>query len=69
MLCLRLGGWPKGLTILPELIKRDRDEYCVHLQTAHDSFAQTGQPELRDLHAMVARLLDEQLASEPDPAT
>jgi Fic/DOC family len=64
VLCLKLSGWPKGNVILPELIRRDRDEYCVALQTAHDSFAKTGQPDLNHLHAIVVKLLNEQLASE-----
>lgn len=63
VLCLKVGGWPAGTTILPELIKRDRAEYCVALQTAHDSFQQTGQPDLAHLHAIVERLLKEQIAS------
>ncbi len=52
-LCLKLGGWPDGTTILPELIKRERDEYSVALQTAHVSFANTGEPDLGHLHAIV----------------
>jgi len=69
VLCLKIGGWPNGTVLLPELIRRDRNEYCIALQTAHDAFASTGQPDLRHLHAIVTRLLDEQLASAdtPDP--
>lgn len=63
VLCLKLGGWPEGTVILPELIKRDRDEYCVALQTAHVAFATTGEPNLEHLHHIVSRLLKEQLAS------
>ena len=63
VLCLKLGGWPDGSMILPELIRRDRDEYCVALQKAHDAFKNTGQPDLGDLHSMLTRLLNEQLAS------
>lgn len=65
VLCLKSGGWLPGDTILPELIQRDRDEYCIHLQHAHDTFNQSpnGTPDLGPLHAMVTRLLDEQLAS------
>ena len=59
------GGWLRGETILPELIKRERDEYCQHLQIAHDSFAATGTPDLNPLHGLVTRLLDEQLATVP----
>ena len=66
VLCLKLGGWPKGSVILPELIRRDHDEYCVALQTAHDAFNQTGEPDLTHLHQIVSRLLDEQLASAPN---
>jgi Fic family protein len=69
VLCLKLEGWPKGDVILPELIKRERDEYCVALQTAHDGFTKTGEPDLAHLHAIVVKLLDEQLASvkaQPD---
>lgn len=66
VLCLHLGGWPKGNVILPELIKRERDTYCVALQRAHDSFAATGEPDLTDLHALMTQLLDEQLASATD---
>jgi fido (protein-threonine AMPylation protein) len=68
VLCLKLGGWPEGEVILPELIKRDRDEYCVALQTAHDAFAKTGEPDLGHLHAIVSRLLQEQIASAAHPA-
>lgn len=64
VLCLKLGGWPAGNTILPELIRRERDEYCAALQEAHDAFAATGEPDLSHLHAIVARLLAEQLASQ-----
>src|ERR1700733_7954304 len=42
VLCLKSGGWVRGQTILPELIRRERDEYCIHLQHAHGTFAATG---------------------------
>jgi Fic family protein len=64
-LCLKAEGWLPGETILPELIRRDRDEYCIHLQHAHDTFAATGVPDIGPLHAMVTRLLDEQLPRLP----
>ena len=63
VLCLKLGGWPNGSTILPELIRQNRDEHCVALQKAHDAFAASGEPDLVDLHGIVSRLLEEQLAS------
>ena len=66
VLCLKLGGWPRGSKILPELIRQNRDEHCRALQKAHDAFAATGEPDLSDLHAIVSRLLQEQLASAPE---
>jgi hypothetical protein len=65
VLCLKSSRWLPGDTILPELIRRDREEYCLHLQHAHDTFAQSpdGTPDLAPLHAMVTRLLDEQLGT------
>ena len=67
VLCLKLGGWPEGNVILPELIRRQRDEYCTALQTAHDAFAKTGQADINHLHEIVSRLLQEQLASARSP--
>jgi hypothetical protein len=69
VLCLKSGGWLPGQTILPELIRRERDEYCNHLQHAHDTFAAspTGTPDLGPLHQLVTRLFDEQLATVPQP--
>lgn len=61
-LCIKAGGWLPGSTILPELIRRDRDEYCVHLQHAHDTFA-AGEADLRPLHELVSRLVQEQIDS------
>ncbi len=66
VLCLKLNGWPPGNIILPELIKRDRAEYCDALQIGHDTFAATGKPDLGQLHDIVSRLLQEQLASADD---
>jgi Fic family protein len=63
VLCLKAGAWLPGETILPELIRRDRDEYCDALQQAHVSFSTSGTPDLVPLHAMVSRLVAEQLNS------
>jgi hypothetical protein len=63
VLCLKAGALLPGETILPELIKLNREEHVVALQHAHDSFSQTGNPDLQPLHAVVTRLVDEQLAS------
>lgn len=65
VLCVKSGGWLPGTTILPELIKRDRSEYCDALQHGHTTFNAKGEADLVPLHTMLTRLLDEQLASDP----
>lgn len=62
VLCLSLGGWLPGTTILPELLRQNRDEYVVALQIA-DSSLLTGNLDLSVLHALVQQLLSQQLAS------
>ena len=62
ILCLAAGGWLRGDPILPELIIQNHNEYCEHLQIAHDAFA-VGVIYLDPLHAYVSRLLDQQLKS------
>ena len=63
VLCLKSGGWLSGDPILPELIRQNRDEYVEALQEGHVSFAATGDADLRRLHALLTRLLDEQLGT------
>jgi Fic family protein len=63
-LCVAVGGSLSGTKILPELIRDNRQEYCDALQAAHDSFA-NGTLDLAILHALVSRLLDEQMKSAP----
>lgn len=63
VLCLKAGGWLPGDPILPELIKRERGAYCDALQVAHDAHNATGEPDLGPLHAIVSKLVSEQLAS------
>ena len=63
VLCLKAGALLRGQTILPELIRLNREEHVDALQHAHVSFAQNGEPDLGPLHAIVTRLVDEQLAS------
>ena len=62
VLCLRAGYWLPGTTILPELIKRERDAYCMALAQVDVSFA-AGNLDLSPLHTLLDRLLQEQLAS------
>jgi fido (protein-threonine AMPylation protein) len=68
VLCLKAGGLQPGQTILPELIRQNHAEHVVALQHAHDTFAATGAPDLAPLHAIITRLIDEQMASAAPPA-
>lgn len=63
-LCVAVGGLLSGTKILPELIRDNRQEYCDALQLGHDSFDK-GKIDLSVLHALVSRLLDEQMKSAP----
>lgn len=60
VLCVKLGGWLPGNTILPELIRRERDAYVVALQEADESF-KIGQLDLSKLHLLLTQLLQEQI--------
>jgi Fic family protein len=62
VLCLASGGPIAGAPILPELLKRDRPEYVDALKAADASLV-AGNLELGPLHALVARLLNEQIQS------
>ena len=62
VLCVQAGGWLRGKTILPELLRENHKEYCDALQLAHESFA-SGSLDLSVLHALVIRLLEEQFAT------
>ena len=69
VLCVAAGGLLPGTKVLPELIRQNRKDYCDALQLGHDSFAK-GQLDLGVLHALVSRLVSEQLqsaASHPSP--
>jgi fido (protein-threonine AMPylation protein) len=73
VLCVKSGGLLSGDPILPELLRRNRPEYVEALKAADMSFA-AGKLDLAHLHALVAKLLAEQLASagikpgQPAPA-
>lgn len=65
VLCLKAGGLLGGKATLPELIKRERGEYCDALQEGHNSLG----TDLTRLHRLVSRLVDEQLKSaSPSPS-
>lgn len=63
VLCAKSGGWLPGSTILPELLRRDRDEYVAALQCA-DASSLTGNLDLSELHTLISKLLAEQLDSQ-----
>ncbi|MDH5324389.1 MAG: Fic family protein [Gammaproteobacteria bacterium] len=63
VLCLKLEQWLPGTTILPELLRRDRDDYVAALQKADKSLS-TGSLDLTDLHALISKLLTEQIGGQ-----
>lgn len=67
VLCVKAGMWLPGQTILPELLRRERDSYVAALRTADASLA-TGALDLTALHALMSALLQEQLNSAQPPA-
>ena len=62
VLCLKIGHWLPGETILPELIKQNREEYVIALQHV-DQSAKDGQLDLAPLHTLLTGLIVEQLES------
>lgn len=62
VLCVKAGGWLQGDTILPELLKREREEYIRAHELADASF-KSGNLDLSVLHALMTRLVEEQMAS------
>ena len=62
VLCIKVGGWLPGKTILPELISRERPAYVAALQKADQSNGQ----DLSELHKLLSALIDEQVnGAEP----
>ncbi|WP_431358233.1 Fic family protein [Sphingomonas brevis] len=68
VLCLRVGGWIDMDTLLPELIRANRDEYVAALKHADAVLAAGNPPDLAPLHSMLSRLLDEHTANGGDGA-
>lgn len=62
VLCVKAGGWLTGETLLPELLRRNRDEYVKALQLV-DKSVTDGKLDLSALHILVSRLLTEQMES------
>ena len=51
------------MSILPELLRRERETYLAALKEVSDS--SKDKPKLRVVHALVSRLLQEQLNGSP----
>ncbi|MBC3489870.1 Fic family protein [Pseudomonas taiwanensis] len=66
VLCVKVGGWLPGTTILPELICRDRGEYVIALRQVDESLKQ-GVFDLTPLHTLLAKLIGEQLNTQQAP--
>jgi hypothetical protein len=62
VVCVKAGGWLPGSIILPELLRRNRDEYVAALKVADDAF-HAGNIDLSVLHGLLSRLLKEQIES------
>lgn len=60
VLCVKAGGWLAGDTILPELLRQNRDLYVQALQAADDSL-KAGALDLSQLHSLMSALLEQQL--------
>lgn len=67
VLCLKSGGWLPGKKLLPERLVENRPEYVAALQAADASLA-VGDLDLSVLHAMMVRLLDDQMKSAEEGA-
>jgi fido (protein-threonine AMPylation protein) len=60
ILCVKFGQWLPGKTILPELLRANRDEYVEALRKVDESAAQ-GQVDLAPLRDLLEELLKQQL--------
>lgn len=60
VLCLKAGGWLPGKKLLPERLVENRPEYVAALKAA-DAALNNGILDISILHAMIVRLLDEQM--------
>lgn len=60
VLCCKIGEWLGGDVLLPELIRRNRDEYVAALKAIDAGLPNI---DLAPLHGLLVRLLDEQMAT------
>ena len=61
VVCVKSGGCLPGTSILPELLRRERDEYVEKLKLVDESLST--QFDLTPLADLIKRLLEEQLSS------
>ncbi len=61
IICVALGAWLPGSPTLPDLLRRDRSDYVAALQAA-DASMLTGTLDTSQLHGLLVKLLDEQMA-------
>ena len=62
VLCVKSGGWLRGGTILPELIRRERAPYVEALQKT-DKSIKNGDVDMKELTYLLTKLLNEQLGT------
>lgn len=60
VICLKLGAWLPGRSILPELLRKNRNEYVAILKVIDASYF-AGKLDLAPLRALIERLLVEQV--------
>jgi len=66
VLCCKIGEWLGGETLLPELLRQNRDAYVAALKAVDASLPNL---DLTPLHGLLVGLLDQQMASaEAAPA-
>lgn len=66
VVCVKHGGWLKGEPILPELIRKERDEYVKLLKFTDAAFGEGRIDFLNGLRSFVLRLSEQQIGSAPD---
>lgn len=62
VICLKLNGWLPGSTILPELLRQNRNEYVTVLKAVDASY-NAGALDLAPLRGLIERLLMQQVSS------
>ena len=64
VLCVKVGGWLGGNVILPELLRRERQEYVKALKQVDETASRgAGEIALAPLQDLVSRLLKERIGT------